>query len=111
MYSPLTNEFTLVAPMKLRRWDLGVCRVGNLVYVMGGKIQEYDHEFGDYHDRDTNSVEVYNLDTDEWRDGVDLPESCSSVFAFATDGTYLESSKEVCLLFLLFIFFAKKTFF
>ena len=110
MYSPRTNEFTLVAPMKIKRWDLGACRVGNLVYVMGGEVFEYDDESGDHEYGLTDSVEIYNMDTDEWSGGVDLPESCIKVSAFATDGTYMMSSKKVCLSFLFFYIFCQNIF-
>ena len=94
MYSPQTNEFTVMSPMKRARWDFGVCRVGNLVYVMGGQ-KLYDKK-----DETTDSVEIYNLETDEWNDGVDLPEICDSVYACASDGNYKQSSKKVCLSYL-----------
>ena len=69
MYSPETNNFVMMAPMKIARYEFGCCRVGNLVYVIGGYTE----------DRGTKSVEIYNLDNDTWIEGVDLPvkQSCS----------------------------------
>jgi len=56
VYSPDTNKFIMMAPMKIARCDFACCRVGNLVYIIGGVTNGYF----------TNSVEVYNLDTNEW---------------------------------------------
>ena len=36
MYSPDINKFVMMAPMKTARYDFACCRVGNLVYVIGG---------------------------------------------------------------------------
>ena len=64
MCSPSTNKFVKMAPMKFPRTDFTSCRVGNLVYVVGGWILGSDN---------TKSVEVYNLDTNIWSDGGDFP--------------------------------------
>ena len=53
MYSPETNKFGMIAPMKVARSDFACCRVENLVYVVGGNILGGGS---------TNSVEVYNID-------------------------------------------------
>ena len=72
MYSPETNKFVEMAPMKVARSDFACCRVGNLVYVVGGNI---------YGGGSTNSVEVYNIDTNTWTDGVDLPNKACHIHA------------------------------
>ena len=64
MFSPETNKFVMMAPMKIARRYFGCCRVGNLVYVVGGDIGGYEA---------TKSVEVFNMDRNTWTDGVDLP--------------------------------------
>ena len=64
MYSPDANKFLMLAPMKNARRDFGCCRVGNLVYVFGGKISQ---------NCCTDSVEIYNLDKNTWFDGTKLP--------------------------------------
>ena len=51
-----------MAPMTRARSDFACCRVGNKVYVVGGWTGGV-----------TSSVEVYDLDTNTWNDGVDLP--------------------------------------
>ena len=62
-----------MAPMKIARRDFACCRVGNLVYVVGGEIDP----------NKTSSVEIYNLDTDSWSFGTDLPVPGSFEYACA----------------------------
>jgi len=63
MYSPVTNKFITMAPMKIARDNFACCRVGNLVYIIGGWIE----------DGCTDSVEIYDLDLDTWTDGRSIP--------------------------------------
>ena len=69
MYSPDTNKFITMAPMKISRSYFACCRVGNLVYCIGGFSSD-----GFKHD---NSVEIYNLDLNTWTDGENIPVSLS----------------------------------
>ena len=71
MYSPKTNKFVMMAPMKTARFRFACCRVGNLVHVVGGQTVDWSTK--------TKSVEIYNLDTDAWTDGVDFPIGSSSL--------------------------------
>ena len=80
MYSADTNKFVLMAPMKTARYSFGCCRVGNLVYVIGG----YTKDESTRQDVFLKSVEVYNLDTDTWSEGVSLPEPLSGLHACAS---------------------------
>ena len=66
MFSPEENKFVMMAPMKIARGCFGCCRVGNLVFVVGGWA-------GD--DISTRSLEIYNLDNNTWTDGVDFPKA------------------------------------
>ena len=77
MYSTDTNKFVLMAPMKISRYSFGCCRVGNLVYVIGG----YNKDDPTKKRRFLKSVEIYNLDTDTWSDGDDLPEAKDNLHA------------------------------
>ena len=63
MYSEKTNKFVKMAPMKNARYGFSCCRVGKLVYVFSGWIEN----------NRTESVEVYDLDSNTWTDGVDFP--------------------------------------
>ena len=74
MYSPETNKFVIMAPMKVARFCFACCRVGNLVYVIGGTIKGF---------KSTNTVEVYNLDTDTWADGINSPIGSHALIACA----------------------------
>ena len=76
MYSPNTIEFVMMAPMKIARESFGCCRVGNLVYVIGGLTVGREH---------TKSVEVYNLDTNVWCDGTNFPVADSHLHACAVN--------------------------
>ena len=64
MYSPDTNKFITMAPMKIARSEFACCRVGNLVYVICGYIGNYKY---------SKSVQIYNLDTDVWCNGTNFP--------------------------------------
>ena len=79
MFSPEDQNFVMMAPMKIARSDFACCRVGNLVYVIGGEIP-----VGRLLDN-TNSVEIYNLDNNTWTDGVDLPVAMYDLHACAVN--------------------------
>ena len=65
MFSTETNKFVMMAPMKIGRRGFACCRVGNLVYVVAGCMG--------YGRGNTKSVEIYNMDSNTWTDGVDFP--------------------------------------
>ena len=64
MFSPVTNKFVMMAPMKIARCGFACCRVGNLVYIIGGVTNGSNI---------TNSVEIYNLNTNTWKKGKQFP--------------------------------------
>ena len=82
MFSPENQKFVMMAPMKIARSSFACCRVGNLVYVIGGwtkakvdrtkSVEIYVIGEGIVGDK-TKSVEVFNLDDNTWTDGVDFP--------------------------------------
>ena len=72
MFSTETNKFVMMAPMKIARRSFACCRVGNLVYVVGGVGRGGD---------DTKSVEIYNLNSNTWTDGVHFPVAKNSLNA------------------------------
>ena len=76
MYSPDTNKFITMAPMETSHHRITCCRVGDLVYVIGG----------------TNFVEIYNLDTNVWCDGTYIPVMTMLSHACAVNNK-LEQSK------------------
>ena len=88
MFTPASNSFVMMSPMKTPRWAFGCCRVDNLVFIIGGCISGSQEE--------TSSVEVYNLDTDQWTEGVDFPFDCSHVRACQVKRNLFQSSKKVC---------------
>ena len=76
-----TNEFVMMAPMKFARTDFACCRVGNLVYVIGGLVPDD----GPDKCRITKSVEIYNLDSNTWTDGINFPVAESGLYACAVN--------------------------
>ena len=64
MFSPTTNKFVMMAPMKIDRSSFACCRVGNLVYVIGGFLC-FDYQF--------KSVEIYDIVNNTWTYGVAFP--------------------------------------
>ena len=74
MYSPETNKFVMMAPMRIARRSFGCCRVENFVYVIGG-----------CNSGKLKSVEIYNLDTDTWTEGKELPVTGFNIHACAVN--------------------------
>ena len=70
MYSPNTKKFIMMAPMKIARSSFACCRVGNLVYVIGGLT---DFGFTSFETDIVTFVEIYNLDTNTWTRGENFP--------------------------------------
>ena len=62
--------------MKIARSHFACCRVGNLVYVVGGWLGGVN---------DTKSVEIYNMDSNTWSDGVDFPVATCDLQACAVN--------------------------
>ena len=78
MFSLETKKFVMMAPMKTARRMFGCCRVGNLVYVVGG----YSGDVA------TNSVEIYDMDSNTWTDGVDLPVAAYNLHACVVNNKF-----------------------
>ena len=83
MFSPVTKKFVMMAPMKIARNGFACCRIGNLVYVVGGSIGVCLR---------TNSVEIYNLDNNTWTDGVDFPISEFGLYACAVNDKLISTN-------------------
>ena len=76
MFSLENKKFVEMAPMKIARSSFACCRVGNLVYVIGGYIGGGDK---------TESVEIYGMDSNTWTDGVDFPFATFALAACAVN--------------------------
>ena len=76
MFSPETNKFVKMTTMTIARSDCACCRVGNLVYVVGGINSGGGN---------TKSVLIYNLDSNTWTYGVDLPVAEWNLYACAVN--------------------------
>lgn len=69
VYDPTKNEWSTVTTMPETRnhFTVGNSLYGNEVWITGGKLDGTASQ-------GTQRVDVYNLDTNEWRRGPDLPE-------------------------------------
>ncbi|WAR18202.1 KBTB8-like protein [Mya arenaria] len=71
VYSPETEEWTSLAGMLTPRFNFGACLVGNEIYVAGGQI--YSHDSYTINREVLRTVEIYNLEANQWRLGPELP--------------------------------------
>ena len=79
MYCAGADKFVMMAPMKMARRGFACCRVGNLVYVVGGWVG--NPKFTSY--SVTRSVEIYDLDANTWTEGPDYPGAAADLHACA----------------------------
>ncbi|PVD26508.1 hypothetical protein C0Q70_14185 [Pomacea canaliculata] len=70
-YDPRRLEWTPLAGMPTPRFSFGVCIVDNEILVAGGQV--YAHATHTIHREALRSVEIYNIDDNQWRTGPDLP--------------------------------------
>ena len=83
MFSPEDHKFVMMTPMRIARYSFACCRVGKLVYVIGGMSpSSISTRFAVV---PTISVEIYDMDTDTWTDGVDFPVAEEFLFAFVVN--------------------------
>lgn len=76
-YDPKNFEWTTLAGMPTPRFNCGACVVGGEIYVAGGQIySQSSHTIN----RDTlKSVEIYNIDGNQWHQGPELPEDMYNI--------------------------------
>ena len=79
-YNPRGNEWTSLAGMPTPRFKFGACVVGDEIYVAGGQI--YSHRSHTINRESLNSVEIYNIEQNQWRQGPELPEEMYNVGLF-----------------------------
>ena len=84
MFSQETKKFVTMAPMKIARSNFACCRVGSLVFVVGGFV------VGRWMGVTDRSVEVYNLDNNTWTGGVDFPVPDFGLCACAVNNKLLQ---------------------
>lgn len=70
-YNPETEEWTSLAGMLTPRFNFGACVVEDEIYVAGGQI--YSHASYTINREVLRTVEIYNIDANQWRLGPELP--------------------------------------
>ncbi|KAH3851436.1 kelch-like protein 12 isoform X2 [Dreissena polymorpha] len=70
-YSPENEDWTSLAGMLTPRFNFGACVVGDEIYVAGGQI--YSHNTYTINREVLRTVEIYNMDANQWRLGPELP--------------------------------------
>lgn len=71
-YDPKKAEWTPMAGMPTPRFKFGACVVGDEIYVAGGQI--YSHSSHTITREALKSVEIYNMEENQWRQGPELNE-------------------------------------
>ena len=79
-YDPSTADWINLAGMPTPRFNFGACVVGDEIFVAGGQI--YSHSSHTINREALNSVEVYNIEQNQWRQGPELPEEVYNVGLF-----------------------------
>lgn len=76
-FDPKKNEWTSLAGMPTPRFNFGCCVVNDEIYVVGGQI--YSHSINTINREALNSVEIYNIQKNQWRQGPELKEDIYNV--------------------------------
>lgn len=76
-YDPRKAEWTSLAGMPTPRFNFGCSVVNEEIYVAGGQI--YSHSSHTINREALKSVEIYNVENNQWRQGPDLPEDMYNV--------------------------------
>jgi Kelch motif len=66
-YSPRTRSWRELPPMSTPRGAAAGAVIGDELYVAGG-LREFGNEYEPY-----KGLEIYDFETEEWRDGPDMP--------------------------------------
>lgn len=76
-FDPRKNEWSSLAGMPTPRFNFGACIVDNEILIAGGQI--YSH-FSHAINRDAlRSCEIYNVKSNQWRQGPELPDEMFNV--------------------------------
>ena len=86
-YDPRKTEWTSLAGMPTPRFNFGVCVVNDEIYVAGGQI--YSHTSHTINREALSSVEIYNVEENQWRQGPNLPNEIYNVGMFHTNSSII----------------------
>ena len=76
-YDPRRSEWTSLSGMPTPRFNFGACVINDEIYVAGGQI--YSHSSHTINREALNSLEIYNIENNQWRQGPELPEDMYNV--------------------------------
>ena len=76
-YDPRRSEWTSLAGMPTPRFNFGACVINDEIYVAGGQI--YSHSRHTIDREALNSLEIYSIENNQWRQGPELPEHMYNV--------------------------------
>ena len=92
-YDPHRAEWTSLAGMPTPRFNFGVSVVNDEIYVAGGQI--YSHSSHTINRESLNSVEIYSIEHNQWRQGPELPENMYNVgLTLVTNNLYASGTTE-----------------
>ncbi|ELT96732.1 hypothetical protein CAPTEDRAFT_109214 [Capitella teleta] len=83
-YNPKKSEWLSLAGMPTPRFNFGACVMADEIYVCGGQI--YSHTSHTINREALNSVEIYSIESNQWRQGPDLPEDMYNTGLFNLHG-------------------------
>ncbi len=83
-FDPQKLEWISLAGMPTPRFNFGTCLVDDEIYVVGGQI--YGHTSQTINREALDSVEIYNIQQNQWRQGPNLAEQMYNVGLFLING-------------------------
>lgn len=76
-FDPKRREWTPLAGMPTPRFNFGACVIDGEIYVAGGQIYSYTNHT--INRESLHSVEIYDIERNQWRQGPNLPENVYNV--------------------------------
>jgi N-acetylneuraminic acid mutarotase len=84
-YAPDTGRWTKLAPMPTARGFLAAAAIGNRVYAIGGVAERTTYD-SDIQVQPSAALEIYDIASDTWSGGRDLPTPTQHAGAASADG-------------------------
>lgn len=93
-FKPETNDWQEISSMRVGRFNFGACVRDKKIYIFGG--QRYNESDSYYTRESLDSVEVYDIESDQWAMCEPMPSSLynTAVCAYDTDCLYLCGTTE-----------------
>ncbi|XP_064622104.1 kelch-like protein 7 [Lineus longissimus] len=84
-FDPSNVEWSPLAGMPTPRFNFGACVVDNEIFIAGGQI--YSHSSHTINREALSSVEIYNIEQNQWRQGPELPVNMYNVGLCFSNGS------------------------